>query len=1016
MRWGFIRRLGIVLTWFFAWTLTAGIAECQWQPTRHFTVKDGLVQSQISEITQDDHGYLWIATQGGVARFDGVAFRRFGRADGLPENLAVGIASVGDRVWVASEYRGLVVWDGRSFEPFPLPSQWPDDTRLYALGSMGDGTVVLASEKGMAAWRDQAWQVIHGKAAVSFVQDGDGSLIAVSADLLRVHNDLTVSTLAAIDDGEYLMAATGNEHGLWFATDKPSLGFIRDGRIRREALKVEGVVIALLADRTGEGLWIGTERGLWRKEPGRDPTLVSLAPGREHLEVSTLFRDRENSLWVGGWGTGLFQIPPSAWTLFSPQTGFPAQSAWAFSESPDGCVWIGTTDKGVVSWCEDHWGRSIGSDQGLPSDAVFALSHDRSGDLWIGTGDGVCRWGGRALQCWDTDDGLKDDFVRDLIPRAEGGMWMATDLGLARWDGAEWTFWGRDDGLPGTMVRTLAEGRDGRLWMALDAVGVASFDGSRFSLISPEQGLPTARVWTLGLSTSGRVLAGTDAGLWIGDPDDPESGMVVGTEEGLPNMSVISVAQDLNGRYWAGTTHGISVVNPAGTVVRTFTAHEGLSDSEAAEGATWRDSRGRMWIGMAHGVTVVDPSRLQRNLVDPRVVLENVQINGRTHPDFQPVSSKASSAPLALSIDPSVSHLRFDFTAPSFTAPDLVQFRFALTCYDDGFGPPTTDRHVSFHSLPAGSYQFGVQAINNDGVPSAEPLWVDLTVHPPWFQTHWFQVSAILAAVLFGSGIVYLRNRQRLERSRWLEREVELRTKELDSANREIQEKNLQLTELSRTDPLTGLKNRRVMAEIMPVELSTLMREVIRFDPSQPMSRYHGSVFLMIDLDHFKQVNDRWGHEIGDRALVKCSQLLQQELRECDHLIRWGGEEFLLLIRGSNRDGAVQIVQRLLDRFNTCSMEDEGLAEVAIRASFGFIQLPLGTLDFQPSGEWSDLVDLVDRLMYQAKRAGRGRAFGVVWRREIRAELSEVETVQALNDDLDALPDPLELVELLPGE
>lgn len=986
----------------------------QWRPTRHFTVREGLVQSQISSLAQDSNGYLWIATQGGLCRFDGQTFRRFTRADGLPDNVVNAVATLDREVWIATDLSGVARWDGASLEPLS-DLLLTVDGNLNGIHVFDDGTVVLSSREGLVAGKNGQWQVLSDDVMFGLWPGRERSIIATGRDLHVLDSDLNFETLVDLEDDQNLMAVSGNRDRLWFALDPHTLGCLVDGAIQWTVPAVEGAISAILADESGGGLWIGTDHGLWRLEDSGQVTRASLRPGSERVQVSCLLRDREGSIWVGAWGAGLFQIPPTQWTLFTTDTGFPAHSAWAFSEDEDGCIWMATTDGGVVSWCGDHWGPTLGLEDGLPSETVYTLSHDAEGALWIGTIDGVCRKFESDLRCWDTDDGLENDLIRHLIPRRDGGMWMATDLGLAMWNDSQWHFWGQEQGLPGKMIRSMAEGRDGRLWMALDSVGIASFDGTGFEVVDEDAGLPTNRVWTLALSSRDELLVGTDAGLWIRDVDDEGPGTVIGVEDGLPNMSVIAVTQDLNGRIWAGTTHGVSVISPEGRVLRTFTAHEGLSDTEAAEGAAWRDSRGRLWLGMADGITVVDSALLNRNLVTPEVVLENVRVNGETHPAFRPTSTTGEDDALALRIDPSTTRLRFDFAAPSFIAPELVRFRLALTCFGDDFGPPTTDRHVTYHVLPAGKYRFGIQAVNNDGVPSAKPLWTDLDVRPPWYRTRWFQGIAILAAALLGAGLLQVRNLGRLRRHAWLEEEVKQRTSDLDSANRQIQEQNRQLTELSRTDHLTGLGNRRVLVDLLPVEMSILKREISRLGPGINMNGYHAAVIMMIDLDHFKAVNDRWGHEFGDQALVRCASILSDELREGDQAIRWGGEEFVILARGLDRKGAVQLAQRVLDRFNGCRLEGPAGTMIPIRASFGFLQIPLGTTDFLSSDHWPRLIDLADRLLYLAKERGRARSIGLVWQDDTQQDVSERESIQSALSDPEDIPEALELVELEPS-
>ena len=648
-------------------------AEGQWRPTRHFTVREGLVQSQVTGLAQDADGYLWVATQGGLCRFDGQTFRRFTRRDNLPDNVINAVDAHGSQAWIATDLAGVARWDGASISTIRnLPLS--QDQRLTGLQVLEDGTVLVSSDKGILALRDTTWTSIYQGQIFGLTKGYEGRVIALGSTPLAIDAELSPAPLVTLETDQRLVAASENSDHLWIAVLRNTLGLVQENEVTWIDLDIEGEIITLLADERGKGLWIGTDRGLWRRNDDGRLEEILLLPREHRLQISALLKDREGNVWVGTWGAGLFQIPPTPWKLFTRETGFPAHSAWAFSEDQDGCTWMATSDGGVVSWCGDHWGPTLSGEDGLPSEAVFTLAHDADGALWIGTSQGVCRKTDSKLKCWGIDEVLENDFIRQLIPRKAGGMWMATDEGLAMWDGSRWHFWGQAEGLPGIMVRSLAEDAEGRVWLAMDATGIVSFDGIHFTLFDENDGLPTKRVWTVALGSRGRLLVGTDAGLWIRDPNDDGPGMVIGVEDGLPSGAVIAITQDLNGRIWAGTTFGVSVISPDGKVLRTFTAHEGLSDTEAAEGAAWRDSHGCLWLGMAYGVTVVNPALLSRNLVPPEVVLEDVRSNGITHPAFHTISTSQEADTLALRIDATTTHLRFDYSAPSFVAPELVRF------------------------------------------------------------------------------------------------------------------------------------------------------------------------------------------------------------------------------------------------------------------------------------------------------------------------------------------------------
>ena len=1005
---GVVRRV-VCLFWVI---VMVGVAEAQWKPTRHFTVKDGLVQSQISAIDQDADGFLWIATEAGLCRFDGKHFRHFTRTNGLPDSVLADVAAHGNEVWAATERGGLVVWDGKDLEQVTnLPLE--EDELLTGVQILEDGTVIVSSQQGVLAGRSGSWRRISQTPVWEIRSGSQGSIIGVGMNPFSIDDGLVLRDLVELDDSTELVAVAASPSGAWIASKAGRIAHISAGIAEWTEIEVSGQVITMLSTKDGTGLWIGTTHGLWFAEGGRAAKKVSLLPRPAVLEITDLFEDREGNVWVGTWGGGLFQIPPTSWTHFTLETGFPAQSAWSFSEDQEGCVWMATTDAGVVSWCGDRWGPQLTAANGLPSSTVYSIAHDSEGALWLGTTAGVCRARGQDIHCWAEETGPLAAAILQILPARDGGMWVATESGLARWRGSSWQFWQAEQGLPGEIVRALTYDEAGRLWMAIDSVGVVSFDGLTFSVMSSQAEPAADRVWTVKVGSRGDLLIGTDHGLWIEPIEPGRPPTIIGVEQGLPYPAVLCIIEDHEERIWAGTTHGVALIAPEGEVKRIFTAHDGFSGSESAEGSAFRDSTGKLWFGMSYGVTVVDPSALQPNETKPHVVLESVLANDSPIDGLRPGSTSQTAEPLRLRIEPWVTHLRFDYTAPSFVAPEMVRFRLALTCYGDDFGPPSDERHVTFHQLPAGRYRFGILAENNDGVASSEPLWVELDVRPPWYRTRWFQALAILCGALLGAGIFHLRTREQRRRQAWLEEEVEKRTKDLDAANHRINEQNRQLTELSRTDHLTGLGNRRVLAETLPVEMSILHRKARSHDPRM-MVDFQGAVVLLMDIDHFKTINDQWGHDAGDTVLKACAEILEAELREGDQAVRWGGDEFVVLSRNLDRAGALGLARRVLECFAGRSIELPRGGSVALSATFGFVQIPLGVSEQLPGEQWQRYVDLADRLLYLGKNQGRGRALGLVWSPDARNIPAERDVVVSISNDPTNPVEGFELVEIMP--
>ncbi|MEN8163344.1 MAG: two-component regulator propeller domain-containing protein, partial [Acidobacteriota bacterium] len=239
-------------------------AECQWRPTRQFTVRDGLVQSQISEIAQDADGYLWVATQGGLCRFDGQTFRRFTREDGLPDNVVNGVDTLGSEAWIATDLAGIAHWDGTSFTNIPdLPL--PEGEMLTGVRALSDGTILVTSNEGVLAYRNHHWTLIDDRPSWVLLKGTGDRSISIGHTPLSIDKDLKISPLIELKEEQNLLAAAENPDHTWIALQPHTLSLIQGSDVRWMTPDIDGEITTLLADESGSGLWIGTDQGLWRR-------------------------------------------------------------------------------------------------------------------------------------------------------------------------------------------------------------------------------------------------------------------------------------------------------------------------------------------------------------------------------------------------------------------------------------------------------------------------------------------------------------------------------------------------------------------------------------------------------------------------------------------------------------------------------------------------------------------------------------------------------------------------------
>jgi diguanylate cyclase (GGDEF)-like protein len=983
---------------------------------RHFLVRDGLAQSQVTGLYQDPRGYLWISTLGGLSRFDGRRFVTYTTLDGMPDDVVT--ALTGDErgvVWFGTDSGHLGFRDREEMRTVTATGSVTEGA-IIGLAPLANGRIAIATATAVEV-RDIDGSVVGALSAPvrSMTLTPDGGCWVVADKVYRLASDATAPQVWQTDGiaAERIAAIAGTARHDFLALDDGTL-LSRPAGQPWTQLADTGIrgVRFLLVSSSGE-LWLGSDSGLWLVAARGDGRAVPMRADNGRISVRVLLEDREGNLWIGTWGQGLYQLTGRAFTVLDHSSGLPSDTVWGMYEDPERCMWLATEEAGVVRWCAGGVAQVLRPGHELPPAPAISLAGGTAGALYIGTANGLVRWRrNEPLRLWTVRDGLPDNYVTALATDRDGTLWAATKGGLVRLAHDTVQSWTRADGLPDDSLRDIAIDRSDRVWVASHAGGLARFDGRGFLRISRRDGLPHDRVWCVTVDSRDRVWAGTDRGIWT-RPAGGGSERLIGVGDGLPSQNVLFIVEDAEGMMWAGTTRGVARISAVGQVERVFTAADGLSSSEAAEGAATLAHDGRIWLGMASGVTIVDTRQLRTNPYPPLLAIEALSVNGKRWGAPFPIASGTPSPEPFLHLPPGSEEVRFDFAALSLTSPEKVRYRLQLEGYEQ-HATLSEDTHVTYRGLGPRRYRFVLTAENNDDVWTYEPLAVTFTVRPAWHATWWFRGSAFAVLVFGLAAAVHARIRRARRRRNLLEQEVTTRTAELNEAYRRIAEQNIMLQELSRTDPLTGLANRRVMAEQLPTEMAVRRREALRGTWLE-WGRPRGAALYLLDLDHFKRVNDEFGHDVGDRYLIEAANAIGDTLRDVDLAVRWGGEELLILARGVDAAGVTQLARHLLEAVAATRVRLESGEDVALTASIGFVSYPLSGSSFLPSSEWLRLVEAVDRLLYLAKMRGRARACGLRWSAHGGAELGEEAMLDAIIADPETSPPGLEsITEVLP--
>ena len=743
----------------FLWALSGFLALSAQSQTANlghqsWSTENGLPQSSVHEIFQSANGYIWIATEGGVARFDGLNFKVFSQETDptvfTSNDICCFAQNAPDSLWIGTT-GGLLQYGPQGFRRYTTADGLPSST-IYALAVTEDASLLVLTHEGLSLLdlRTKRFSPLDLPHPSTLKQGTDGNVwITSSSGLFHYQHGrfIPVPVDPAFPAEPIESLAVQPDHTLWLRTRSTLIQQL-DGhqRLWTAGRELPGTRIeSFLLDFHGT-LWIGTNKGLVTADPInlQSPPQPISALGTN--SVLSLFEDREGNIWAGTESAGLHILRHQ--NFHSPPF-LTDQIVNTVVQTTDGALYAGTNGDGLYRY---QLGKitHISTHEGLASDIILSLTPAPDGTLWIGTPDGLNHLAGSRIQTYTSADGLPDDLIRSLLLDADGSLWIGTRRGLAHWQNGHFTVLTTSNGLRSDLIGTLLQSANNDLW-------IATFDG----LSRLHNG--TITTYTTADGLSGNVITALleDVGgtLWIGTKGN---GLTQHTAKGFTSLQrpdlpqeINSILEDAAGYLWIGSNRGITRLTPSelnicgsssqcALHINSYGLADGMPTEEtSANGhpAAWQTTNNLLWFATRKGLAIVDPARLQQNRLPPYVVLERVLI------DDTPLDLTLSS-PI---IGPGHNHYAFEFAGLSYAAPSRVHYRYLLEGFDKEWSQPSTRRSATYTNLPPGRYRFHVQAANNDGVWNETGAAIRFYVRPPFYRTLWFVLSALvlIAALAF---------------------------------------------------------------------------------------------------------------------------------------------------------------------------------------------------------------------------------------------------------------------------
>ena len=853
---------------------------------RQYDSVSGLTDMAVHCLLQDHTGFIWAGTDNGLFRYDGNHFRAFHADAGLPH------------------------------------------PTVRAIAESPQGVVWVGTNDGVAKFIDNRFQKVD--------VGEPGHFLAIAFDSLgRLYVESPTGLIRGIADtaGEYRFqkVASGAIRGLfvdhediWFVRDKDLWHLKGDRKERAGSANglPEDVWSSIVQDANGN-LWVAGESRLFERPRGQS-RFQERTTGLPKTVYTAIYADARSRLYVSSYA-GVAVLEGEERTLIDAAHGVPADSIYSVLVDRGGSLWLGAMGNGLIRQLGRGDWLSWKTEDGLLNNTVWAIHRDKAGQTWIGSNGGVnvVDPHGKVTRSWSSHNGLAASEVHSLAEGPKGEIYAATyPNGISRFSssGKLLDNYRSASVMSAGWIQTIAVDHQGRLWaggkggcfrsaqplgvgkLELDRVQIPGMakDAEFFEVVADGDTLWAGSSHGLARLTNGRwriftqkdglkadavfvIARGSDA-LWIAYEGSMglsklefKGSQIKRTDftskNGLASDEIFAIVFDTTGRLWASSDAGVDLFDHG--YWRHFAREDGLIWADSDSLALEADREGNVWVGTSAGISRYSPLRSKGADAPPPVVLTNIEGQSR-HWNFgdHPVLPYNQRS------------LFLQFAALNYAEEDHPHFRYRLLGYETGWNE-TTERGVHFERLPAGHYLFQVIALGHHDLWTPKPVGFAFSVTPPWWQTWWFLLTCLGLILLFLWALYRLRVHVLIEHKHRLERLVAERTTELT-------ESHCRLEEIAYCDTLTLLPNRREFTRQLRARIELAVR------------RKEGFALLLLDLDHFKHINDTYGHQAGDMVLIETAKRLRASVREGDCVARLGGDEFAIILFSEFDQASIQ--------------------------------------------------------------------------------------------------------------
>lgn len=724
---------------------------------RHFFIKysvnEGLAQSQVRDMVQSDDGFIWIATVGGISRFDGNNFLTFNKSNGLINNLTNALHQTSTGEIVASCAGGLVFLKGDEVRQFVFDEPYAN-TLVNAFISLDNSLVLGTNGRGLLFYESDSItkHVDLGNNDRNFIRclksTRSGVLAGTKSGLIKIQP--TTGAIETIADSLSINSIVGDLDVQWIATNGEGLFRLKDGELKQYSRK-DGLQNMYVRDITIDHLnrvFIISKNAVQRFDPINE-TFQEIRSFDQEVtsNMKVMLTDQEHNLWIGTDGYGILKFTGEQFEIYSREDGISSNIVMDITQWKDSIFAFATYGSGVTLKSPSSI-DTINHSNGLTNLTVWSLL-DNGNELWLGTSDGLFIYDGNKLNPFVNNQSLPFPRVSNLFKDSKGNIWIATRDGVLIWANDSLFLPKEIKDLESKDIKGFEE-VDGTIWYTSNKglVGYPLYEKqAETTSFHKETGFPENNLTCITKGVQSDLWIGSEEGLLHFDIKTQQAERHVISER-LSSNIINFLINEANRRLWIGTDHGLfslDLINHSKTgelIFKAYNQHDGIISNECNQNAAYLDSEQNVWFGTNGGLIKYRNSYNTRSKNEVlAVVLSDIQQN------FESVIKKVNRTtidPLENVFKYNESRIAFRYAAVHFTNPDKVNFSHRLLGLDENWSPATNESYITFSNLAPGDYTFEVRARINDGD------WSDVRsfhfhIAAPFWMRWWFLLLCVFS-------------------------------------------------------------------------------------------------------------------------------------------------------------------------------------------------------------------------------------------------------------------------------